>query len=108
MLDIDVKFADIIMSQLENSKRKSEYVWNSRCCICGDSKKNPKKARLFIYKRFNSLFVKCHNCQYSSDLGNFIKAVNQTTYEKYVIERYKQSNDNLNLPHTDIGSIIHL
>ena len=93
MIDIDVKYANFIMAKLENSKQKSEYVWNSRCCICGDSKKNPKKARLFIYKRFNSLFVKCHNCQYSSSLELFLKKTDMNLYEQYIIDRYKTGND---------------
>ena len=93
MIDIDVKYANLIMAKLENSKQKSEYVWNSRCCICGDSKKNPKKARLFIYRRFNSLFVKCHNCQYSSSLELFLKNTNMNLYEQYIIDRYKTGND---------------
>lgn len=93
MIDIDVKYANLIMQELPKSKQKSNYVWNSRCCICGDSQKNPNKARLFIYKRFNSLFVKCHNCQYSSDLGNFIEKINPNLYKNYIIDKYKTGND---------------
>lgn len=93
MIEIDVKYANLLMLKLENSKHKSEYVWNSRCCICGDSKKNPKKARLFIYKRFNSLFVKCHNCQYSSSLESFLQRIDNAMYENYIIDRYKTGND---------------
>ena len=106
MLFIDVKYANLLGARLRNFKQKDDYVWSYSCPVCGDSKKNKLKARGYIYRAKQDLFVKCHNCQYSSDLGNFIKAINQTVYEKYVIERYKQSNDNLNLPHTDIGSII--
>lgn len=106
MIDIDVKYVNLIIPTLQNGRQKSEFIWNSRCCLCGDSKKNPKKARLFIYKRFESLFVKCHNCQYSSSLGTFLEKVNPDLYKSYVIDRYKTGNDKL--PHTDIAKVLNL
>jgi hypothetical protein len=106
MIDIDIKYANLILPQLQNGRQKSEFIWNSRCCLCGDSKKNPKKARLFIYKRFNGLFVKCHNCQFSSSLGTFLEKINPDLYKSYVIDRYQTGNDKL--PHTDIGKVLNL
>lgn len=91
MLFVDVKFANIISAQLPLCKRKSEYLWNFRCVICGDSKTNKLKARGFIYKMKVGLAVKCHKCNYSTNLGSFIKHVDSNLYREYVLENYKES-----------------
>lgn len=90
MLFVDVKYANILSPRLRNYKRKSEYLWNFSCPVCGDSTKNKLKARGFIYKVKTGLFVKCHNCGYSTNLGNFIKYIDTTLYQEYVLENYKE------------------
>jgi transcription elongation factor Elf1 len=89
MLYIDVNFASILGSRLRNFKKKSDYLWNYSCPVCGDSSKNKLKARGYIYKVKSDLFVKCHNCGYGTNLGNFIKYVDTKLYDEYVLERYK-------------------
>lgn len=89
MLHVDVKYAQVLGSQLRNFKHKNDYLWNYSCPVCGDSTKNKLKARGYIYKMKTSLFVKCHNCGYSSNLGNLIKYVDVNLYEEYVLENYK-------------------
>lgn len=91
MLYIDVKFANMLAPRLRNFKKKGEYLWNFSCCVCGDSKTNKSKARGYIYKVKTGLFVKCHNCSYSTNIGNFIKYVDPNMYEEYVLENYKES-----------------
>lgn len=91
MLYIDVKYANMIGPRLRNFKKKGEYLWNYSCPVCGDSKTNKTKARGYIYKVKTGLFVKCHNCAYSTNIGNFIKYVDPTMYEEYVLENYKES-----------------
>ncbi len=105
MLWIDVKYANVIGSRLRNFKKKSEYLWNCSCPVCGDSSKNKNKARLYIYRQTHGLFVKCHKCQYSSTLGNLIKRVDANVYSDYVLERYKTGNEKY-IPHTDITEVI--
>jgi transcription elongation factor Elf1 len=89
MLYIDAKYTNILGSRLRNFKQKSDYLWNYSCPICGDSTKNKLKARGYIYRVKSDLFAKCHNCQYSTNLGNLIKAVDVKLYDEYVLERYK-------------------
>jgi transcription elongation factor Elf1 len=89
MLYIDTKYANILGSRLRNFKQKTDYLWNYSCPICGDSSKNKLKARGYIYRAKSDLFAKCHNCQYSTNLGNLIKAVDVKLYDEYVLERYK-------------------
>jgi transcription elongation factor Elf1 len=89
MLFIDAKYAQILGSRLRNFKQKNDYVWNYSCPVCGDSSKNKLRARGYIYRTKTDLFAKCHNCGYSSNIGNLIKHVDPTLYSEYVLERYK-------------------
>jgi transcription elongation factor Elf1 len=89
MLYIDAKYANLLGSRLRNFKKKDDNSWNFSCPVCGDSKKNKLKARGYIYKIKTDLFVKCHNCGYSTNIGNFIKFVDHVMYDEYVLERYK-------------------
>jgi transcription elongation factor Elf1 len=102
MLYIDAKYASIVGSRLRNFKQKKDYLWNYSCPVCGDSSKNKLKARGFIYKAKNDLFVKCHNCGYGTNLGNFIKYVDSQLYDEYVLERYKSGASKYN-DHKDIA-----
>lgn len=91
MLHVDITFANRLSPQLRNFKRKSDFLWNFSCPICGDSKTNKTKARGYIYKAKGMLFVKCHKCSYGSNLGNLIKRLDPTLYQEYVTENYKEN-----------------
>lgn len=102
MLFIDVKYASMLSPKLRNFKQKKDYIWNFSCPVCGDSATNKLKARGFIYRKKSDLFVKCHNCGYGTNLGNFIKTVDPILYDEYVIERYKSGATRYNA-HKDIS-----
>lgn len=101
MLFIDAKYAQILGSRLRNFKQKSDYLWNYSCPVCGDSSKNKLKARGYIYRAKQDLFVKCHNCGYGTNIGNLIKYVDTMLYDQYVLERYKAGATRYN-DHKDI------
>lgn len=105
MLYIDAKFANILGSRLRNFKKKNDYIWNYSCPVCGDSSKNKIRARGYIYRQKTDLFVKCHNCNYGTNLGNFIKYVDPTLYNEYVLERYKSGATKHN-DHKDVTSLL--
>lgn len=105
MLYIDVKFANILGSRLRNFKQKNSYLWNYSCPVCGDSSKNKLKARGYIYRAQSDLFVRCHNCGHSTNLGNLIKYVDPKLYEEYVLERYKSGATRYNA-HKDVAQLI--
>ena len=105
MLYIDSKYASILGSRLRNFKQKNEYLWNYSCPVCGDSSKNKLKARGYIYRAKQDLFCKCHNCGYSTNIGNLIKYVDTNLYDEYVLERYKAGATRYNA-HKDVAPII--
>lgn len=91
-LFIDRKFVSLVSTKLERFKQKSEYLWNFRCPICGDSHKNKLKTRGYFYRRKSDLFFQCHNCGTSLSIGNFLKTVDRSLYREYQLERYKNES----------------
>ena len=90
MLWIDQKYLNLLSPKLERFKRKSDNLYNCRCPICGDSKKNKFKARGYIYDVKNSLAYKCHNCGFSGGLGKLIEQVDPHLHNQYKLERFKE------------------
>ena len=90
MLWIDQKYLNLLSPKLERFKRKSENLYNCRCPVCGDSKKNKFKARGYIYDVKNSLAYKCHNCGFSGGLGKLIEQVDPHLHNQYKMERFKE------------------
>jgi transcription elongation factor Elf1 len=88
-LSTEIKYIGLISHRLRNFKRKSDYVWNFSCPLCGDSKKNPLKARGYVYKKSNKLFYSCKNCGASTSLGKLLEHIDGTLYKEYILDRYK-------------------
>ena len=88
---IDLKYINNISGRLEQFKKRGEYLYNFRCPHCGDSKKSKSKARAYLYRVKNDMFFKCHNCGEGQNLANFLKYVDQKSYDNYILERYKSS-----------------
>jgi transcription elongation factor Elf1 len=105
MLYIDTKYASMLGARLRNFKQKNDYLWNYSCPVCGDSSKNKLKARGYIYRAKQDLFCKCHNCGYSTNIGNLIKYVDTRLYDEYVLERYTSGATRYN-SHKDVESIL--
>jgi len=100
-----MKYASLLGTRLRNFAKKNDYLWNYSCPICGDSKKNPRKARGYIYKFKQDLLVKCHKCGYSTNIGNLIKYIDSNLYDEYVVERYKNGATRYN-DHKDIAEVL--
>ena len=87
---VDSKFIGLISSRLEKFKRVKNNLYNFRCPICGDSKKNKSKTRGYLYAMKADVNFKCHNCGASKTLSNFIKSIDPTLHKQYVLERFKE------------------
>lgn len=100
-LFIDHKYIGMVSPQLRMFKRKSANLYNCRCPLCGDSKKNKTKARGYFFVEKNQFFFKCHNCGVCLNLGTFLKRQAPHLHREYVVERYKTGNDHRNTPSPD-------
>ena len=67
----DDKYINLVSSRLQKFKKVKHDLYNFRCCICGDSKKNKNKARAYFYNIKNNTNFKCHNCGSSMSFNNF-------------------------------------
>lgn len=111
-LFIDLKYVNIISNRFEKFQSKGNYLFNVRCPICGDSKKNKNKMRGYIYRKVNGLFYSCHNCGCGMSLGNLLKTMDSSVHREYLLERYTSGEDNLpkkttiyNIPSPKFGVI---
>ena len=98
-LYVDRKYLMLVSNKLERFKQKSEFLWNFRCNICGDSHKNKLKARAYVYRRKTDLFFSCHNCGTNLSFGNLLKTLDPSLFREYQMERYKnESSGNVKAP----------
>ena len=90
---IDTKYISLISHRLRNYTKKGDFLWNFSCPFCGDSQKNRKKARGFIYRTKNDLFYKCHNCSHGTTVSKLVEYVDPNLHQEYVMERYKEGSN---------------
>ena len=96
---VDSKFIGLISSRLEKFKKVKPNLYNFRCPICGDSKKNKSKTRGYLYNIKADINFRCHNCGASMTFSNFLKQLDPTLHKQYVFEKFQTRN-------TGKGSII--
>ena len=95
---IDVKYINLISTRLEKFKKVKDGLYNFRCPVCGDSKKNKNKTRGYLYKVKNNINFKCHNCGANSSLSNFLKMIDVETHKSYVLEKFKEGKTGKSTP----------
>ena len=105
MLYIDAKFIGQVSYKLRNFKKKADYYWNFSCPFCGDSKKNPLKARGYVFKHEQRLVYKCHNCGVGTNVGNLIKHLDPIVYNEYTLENYKEGVSKHSGHQADLGKL---
>ena len=95
---IDTKFIGLISTRLSKFKRVKPNLYNFRCPICGDSKKNKNKSRAYIYAMKNNANFKCHNCGSSLSFNNFLKDQDPQLHKQYTLEKFKSGFTGKNFP----------
>ena len=90
----------LLSRRLTLFKAKSEYLFNMRCPLCGDSKKNKTKCRAYVYRRKSDMFFSCHNCGKTLSFGNFLKSLDKAMYDDYIMERFAEESGG-NVPKPD-------
>ena len=76
-------------ARLEKFKRTKDTLYNFRCPLCGDSKKNKNKTRGYLFQKKGDFIFKCHNCGASKGFSTFLKEIDPTLHSQYTMERYK-------------------
>ena len=99
---LDLKFANLLKPYVRNFKRKADYLYNFSCFDCGDSAKNPLKARGFLYRSKQNLVYHCHNCGISYSMSNVLKQLDSNLYHEYILEKYQESGNSTKKKPEDI------
>lgn len=86
MLHVEARYVNLLSYRLDNFKKTSDYTWNARCPVCGDSARKKRKARLYIYEREGRLLAYCHNCGLSMRFSRFLKEVDPDLYTEFARE----------------------
>jgi hypothetical protein len=89
---VDSKYIGLISLRLQKFKKVKANLYNFRCCLCGDSKKNKNKTRGYLYQVKNNTNFKCHNCGASMSFNNFIKNIDPTLHKQYTLEKFKEGH----------------
>ena len=76
----------MVMANLDHAKWTNENTLNHRCNYCGDSQKNPHKARGFHFVIEQSFVYKCHNCGKSTSSVHFLKDHFPVIHKEYLKE----------------------
>lgn len=84
---LETKYIGVLSTRLRNFKRKSNNLWNFSCPICGDSSRDSRKARAYIYDKNGKLRFHCHNGCGTMSVPKFIKAVDEFVYDEFVTEK---------------------
>ena len=101
---VDQKYANLLSPHLQNYKRKSQYLWNFRCPICGDSAKNKIKSRGYIFRRKVDLGFSCHNCGAGMAFGLFLKQISPALYRDYQLENFSGSKEDVEKVYSKLKS----
>lgn len=90
MLYLDLKYINLLSNHFERFVRKSEYLYNVRCPICGDSQVKKTRMRGYLYRVKDSMAFKCHNCNCSMGFGNLLKHMNTELHKEWTLEYLKE------------------
>jgi DNA primase len=90
---LDKRYINMVSTKLSLFKWKKSSLANFRCPFCGDSQRNKRKARGYLYVRGNNYFYKCHNCPESTNLANFLKHIDPSSFSQYLVESFAEKNN---------------
>lgn len=83
---LEKKYATLLRNKLRNFK-VTQNLFNFSCPICGDSQKNKRKARGYLYEKKGKYFFHCHNCGAGMSFDRFLQEVDSISYQDFVKER---------------------
>lgn len=80
---LDRKYINLFSSHVRNFKWQGNNTARCSCPICGDSKTNKFKARMYFITDGKGYRIHCHNCGASMNFRGFLKTVNNELFEQY-------------------------
>ena len=93
---IDAKYLGMLSARIPmfTVKSTNPYLANSRCPVCGDSKKNLYKKRAYFFQQKNKILMKCHNCGCTRSVSGLLKELDPTLKREYDLELFAEMRAN--------------
>ncbi len=88
---LESKYIGLVSNRLRNFKRKSAELYCFSCPFCGDSEKDKKKSRGYLYNKKGSTNYHCHNCNITYSYSNFLKNFDSRLYSEFNLEKLKDT-----------------
>ena len=90
---IDAKYLGMLSTRIPlfTVKSTNPYLANSRCPVCGDSKKNLYKKRAYFFQQKNKILMKCHNCGITRSVSGLLKELDPTLKREYDLELFAET-----------------
>lgn len=85
------KYINLISPRLEKFAWKNNNLASLRCPLCGDSKKNKRKARGNFYSYNGEDFYNCYNCGEPQGFASFLYNFDKGLYREYKLEKFQES-----------------
>lgn len=106
---LEIQYINQLGPRFRNFRRKSQYLWNFSCPLCGDSPTRKHAARGFIYKKNNQLNFCCKKCGAGMSARNFIAAMDPAMFKEMQLdsftpterERYEEKREERPVVHKD-------
>ena len=93
---IDAKYLGMLSTRIPmfTIKSTNPYLANSRCPVCGDSKKNLYKKRAYFFQQKNKILMKCHNCGCTRSVSGLLKELDPPLKKEYDLEIFAETRAN--------------
>ena len=82
----------LVSNRLDGFKSLGNDIYNMRCPICMDSKKNKHKKRGFIYDKKGKTRYACHNCGANLTFYQFLEHIDSNVFAQFKMEMFKSKS----------------
>ena len=84
------KYINMLAPRLDRFKWVHSELANFRCPYCGDSKRDKKKARGYLFTKNDKVSFSCHNCGFGTSFRFFLKDQDPFLYQEHRLEDMKE------------------
>lgn len=92
---------DIALEVRNFERSKDNTKWRWSCLVCGDSKKDLRKARFGVARKQNEFLCHCFNCGYSAHFNYYLKEYHPHLSTKLSVTKIKSEMPSL-YDHNDL------
>lgn len=92
MNNVEYSHLMLVSHRLDGFKSLGNDIYNMRCPICLDSKKNKHKKRGFIYDKQGKTRYACHNCGANLTFYQFLEHIDSNVFAQFKMAMFKEKS----------------